>query len=61
MCIQVQVTTMKISYQATSTALKGDRPILEYTTFLEWSCPGAARVELPRLGFYPVRIIRNIC
>ena len=35
--IQVQVTTMKIPYRATSSAPKGDRPILEYTT--KWSSP----------------------
>ena len=33
--IQVQVTTMKIPYLATSSAPKGDRQILEYTT--KWS------------------------
>ena len=35
--IQVQVTTMKIPYRAASSAPKGDRPILEYTT--KWSSP----------------------
>ena len=35
--IQVQVTTMKIPYRATSSAPKGDRPILEYTT--TWRSP----------------------
>ena len=35
--IQVQVITMKIPYRATSSAQKGDRPILEYTT--KWSSP----------------------
>jgi hypothetical protein len=30
--IQVQVTTMKIPFRATSSAQKGERPILEYTT-----------------------------
>ena len=35
--IQVLATTMKIPYRATSSAPKGDRPILEYTT--KWSSP----------------------
>ena len=35
--IQVLATTMKIPYWATSSAPKGDRPILEYTT--KWSSP----------------------
>ena len=35
--IQVQVTTMKIPYRVTSSAPKGDRPILEYTT--KWNKP----------------------
>ena len=35
--IQVQVTTMKIPYRATSSAPKGDRLILKHTT--KWSSP----------------------
>ena len=35
--IQVLATTMKIPYRATSSAPKGDRQILEYTT--KWSSP----------------------
>ena len=35
--IQVLATTMKIPYRVTSSAPKGDRPILEYTT--KWSSP----------------------